>query len=64
MEANITVSWSFVLPGFEAEPGGANVGHASEAGRDELAPAAQEADRVLPLNSSVVAAGLALFIPA
>lgn len=64
MSVEITVSWRFEQPDMLAEP----TWHQAEFGKqvhyDDVPRISPAPDRVLPLGSSFVAPGLALFTPA
>ncbi len=64
MSVKITVSWRFIPPGLSDESAAPYVDFGEEARRDEAPPMIPAPDQVLPLGSSVVAPGLAVFVPA
>lgn len=63
MSVEITVSWRFVTLGSSHDQGSQYVRFAEKARRDETSTIKPAPDRVLPLGSSVVAPGLAVFMP-
>jgi hypothetical protein len=64
MSVKITVSWRFVPPGLSDEPAVPYNDFGDKARRDEAPSMSPAPDQVLPLGSSVVAPGLAVFMPA